>query len=62
MHIFPKCEDQTEKDKFIMKWQMSGDLQNFGENILGLENFNNHVRRKIDDFEGRRRSEGVHGE
>ena len=46
---------ECEKDQFYNGMASEWDLQNFGEVVLGLGNFNGHVGRRTDG------SEGVHG-
>ena len=46
---------ECEKDQFYNDMASTWDLQNPGEVVLGLGDFNEHVWRQIDGFEG------VHG-
>ena len=41
-----------KKDYFYNDMASEWDLQNTGEVVLGLGDFNRHVRRRINDFEG----------
>ena len=45
----------SEKDRFYNEMSCKWDLQNLGEMVFGLDDFNRHVERRIDSFEN------VHG-
>ena len=56
MRIAPQVgRSECEKDQFYNDMASEWDLQNPGEVVLGLGDFNGHVGRLIDGFEG------VHG-
>ena len=48
-------KSECEKDQFYNNMASEWDLQNPGEVVIGLGDFNEHVGRRIDGFEG------VHG-
>ena len=57
MSIAPKVgRSECEKDQFYNDMASEWDLQNPGEVVLGLGDFNGDIGRWIDGFEG------VHGE
>ena len=52
MHMLQRLEDQSaRKINFMVMWQVSGICKT----LIKWYDFNGHVRRRIDDFEG------VHG-
>ena len=55
MHMLPRLEDQSARDQFYNDMASEWDLQSPGQVVLGLGDFNGHVGRRIDGFEG------VHG-
>ena len=56
MRMLPRREYQSaRKINFLMTLQVTGILQNPGEMIFSLEDFNKHIGRRIVGFEG------VHG-
>ena len=49
----PQAErSDREKDKFCNKMACEWDFQNPGEMFPGLGDFNGHIGRRIDNFEG----------
>ena len=56
MHMLPQVrKSECKKNQFYKDMAGEWDLQNLGEMVLGLRDFNRYVRRRIDSFEG------VHG-
>ena len=43
---------QSEKDQLHNEMECEYDLQNTGNMVLGLEDFDGHVEKRIDGFEG----------
>ena len=50
---------ECEKDQFYKDMASEWDLQNSSKVVLGPENFNGHVGRRIDSFEGVRGGYGI---
>ena len=64
MRIICACASQlgrsdSKKDQFCNDIASKWNLQNHSKMIDGLENFNGHVGRRIDDFEGVRSECGI---